>query len=259
MFMKFLFAIVASFLLVGNAFAEDAPVSPETWSTYQGATLTTVTHKPADFLAMTSGRAMFGMIGAFTMIGAGNNLVTADQLVDPALAIAARLSTDLASRTKSASVTSLADQDSDSEEALAHAAGGKGLVLDVETTGWGYTYYSLDWGHYRTAYSARVRLLDAATGKFIAKTKCIIDPDKDATSPTGDEMLANKGERLKAMLAADGDQCLASVEKDFFGATELTPAAPAVPPPAATTAATPPVPAAPASGATSAPIPPKTN
>jgi hypothetical protein len=233
--MKFVLGIAASFLLVGNALADDAPVSPETWNAYQATTLTVATHKQTDFMAMTSGRAMFGMIGAFTMIGAGNRLVGEDQLVDPALAIAARLSTDVANRIKPASITPLANQDSSSEDALARAAGGKGVVLDVETTGWGYMYFSLDWSHYRAIYSARVRLVDAATGKVIAKTRCNIDPDKDATSPTGDEMLANKGERLKAMLAADGDQCLASVEKDLFGAPEPAPAA--APPVAATSAA----------------------
>jgi len=238
---KILLAIVASFLLVGNAFADDAPVSPETWNAYQGTTLKTVTHRPADFLAMTANRVRVPIGGLFIMTGKGNGLVRDDQIVDPALAIAAKLSADMANRLKPANMTTRADQVSLSDETLAGVAGSKGLVLDVETTSWGYMYFSLDWSHYRATYFARVKLLDAATGKPIVKTRCSIDPDKDATSPTGDEMLVDNGARLKAMLAADGDACLASVEKDLFGVTATTPTAPpASEPPAAPVPATPP-------------------
>jgi hypothetical protein len=257
--MKILLVIVASFLLAGNAFAGDAPVSPETWNTYQGTTLTVVTHRPTDFTAMTVARAELGIAGAFLEIGKGNQLVHDDQIVDPALALAARLSTDLSSRLKPANVTTLPDQVSLSDKTLAGVAGNKGLVLDVESSVWGYLYYTMHWGRYRAQYIARVRLLDAATGELVAKTRCWIDPDATTSSPTGDEMLANNGEKLKAMLAADGNDCLASVEKDLFGAAEPAPAAPVVPAPVATPAVTPPTAPAPNAAPSGNTLPPKTN
>ncbi len=246
---KILLAIVASFLLVGNAFADDAPVSPETWNAYQGTTLTVVTHKPGDFAARTAGRAIFAMVGAVVMITVGNKIVQDDHLVDPALAIAAKLSALVSDRVKANSTTTVADQDSSSESALVAVAGGKGLVLNVETTYWGFGYFPFSPNHYRVEYLVHAKLIDAVKKDTIADSRCQYWPD-DAGAPTADEMRADHSARLKTMLGVAADFCIAKLEKDMFGVTEPVPAAP---PPAATTAVTsPPAPAPPA-------VPPKTN
>ncbi len=195
------------------------PPPPTPASPFQGATLTSVTYERADMAALTAGKAALGMLGGMMMVGDGDTIVKEFGIADPAVAISARLTPMVAARYQTSSTVNLADRDSsdDSVSDLTHAAGGKGLVVDVETRSWLLGYFPFDWSHYRVMYSARARLIDATTGKQIARETCDYSSGDDVPSPTYDEVLANSAALLKAKLDAATASCVDTLAKKLLG------------------------------------------
>jgi hypothetical protein len=56
-----------------------------------GFILVVTTSDRPDFAAMTAGKAMFGMVGAFAMISAGNKVIRENNVEDPAHYIGSEL------------------------------------------------------------------------------------------------------------------------------------------------------------------------
>jgi hypothetical protein len=209
--------------------------SDDAMSALKGTHITVVTYGKSPFTAMTYGKAMLGglggavggAIGGGIALSEGNKIIRDNDVPDPAVAIAAKLSPLLATRLSASGVDTITDHDPDanSEKVLVGIASGKGAVLDVQTLWWEFIYFPLDWSHYHILYSARARLLDAASGQVIAQAPCKFDTENDTPRPDYDTMLADKAAKLKAMLAEAETACTASMEKDLFG-TDAPAAAP---------------------------------
>jgi hypothetical protein len=94
-----------------------------------------------------------------------------------------------------------------SPEKVASAAASANFVVDVETQGWGFAYYPTDWGHYHVLYTARVRLVDAASKTIAAEHFCKWDSDKREPKLTTDELLDGGAKGFKAMIAKAATAC----------------------------------------------------
>ena len=208
-----------------NVKAVQAPT--EAVSGLQGTPLTVVTHAKPSFVAMTPGKGALGMIGAFAAIGDGNKMVETYQLPDPALGVAAKMKPVLMDKFSFSGSKAVADEQEKitSDSALATAADKNGVVLDVVTIGWGFSYFPLSWSHYNINMNATARLIDARSGKVIAQSSCAppkeqqknepaADSDK---APTYDEMTADNGALIKSTLAANEDACAVAMLKNMFG------------------------------------------
>ena len=184
-------------------------------SPFQGATLTSVTYERADMVAVTAGKAAFGPFGGLMMASDGERIVRDFGLADPAVAVSARLTPLGAARYQTSVTVNLSGRDSSSDSVrdLARAAGGHGIVVDVETTSWLLGYFPFDWSHYRVKYSARARLIDAGNGTQIARESCDASSGDDVPAPTYDEMLANGAALLKDKLAAAAAACSDTLAK----------------------------------------------
>jgi hypothetical protein len=218
--MKTISLALGAALLFGPASAQT--LTPESTTQYQGTALTIVTYTKPSFVAMTADRAAFALLGAFAMISAGNKLVKANDIADPAVAIAAKLGPLVADRFKASATTSLADHDKDDDTAkdAAAAAANKGLVFDAETSGWEFMYFPTDWTHYKILYTVRARIIDGPTGAVVASAMCSYNSEKetDIPLPTYDELMADQAALLKEKLAHAGALCGDIMQKIILGA-----------------------------------------
>ena len=167
---------------------------------------------------MTYGRAAIGgLIGAGVMISEGNAVVKDNDIHDPAIEIAPKLTALVADRIKAMGTSTIAGRPAkqDDEASLSATVGKTGVILDVETINWMFVYYPLDWSHYRITYVGRARLIDAASGKRIAQAPCMYQSD-DKAPPTYDQMLADRAALLKTMFAAATDFCAAKMADGLY-------------------------------------------
>jgi len=219
--------VLLALSLGGCASTKSVQAPPDAVNSLQSSSLTIVTHAKPSFIAMTPGKGALGMLGAIAAITDGNQLVEKYQLPDPALAVTAKLKPVLMDKFGSSGSKIIADTDEKitSDTALAGAAGKSGVVLDVVTVGWGFSYFPLSWGHYNINMNVNARLLDARNGKVIAQSYCAppkeqqakqptVDTDK---APTYDEMVADDGALIKSTLVANSDTCADIIAKNMFG------------------------------------------
>lgn len=153
--------------------------------------------------------------GRSAMQDAGKRVVTDDQIEDPSVALAAVLLTDMAAAYGLQVTDDNAGIVRDDKELEAFRKSKQvDLILEVYTEAW-RTYYFLDFKHYDVWYYAKVRLIDGRTGSVIRSTKCARKPEKTASSSTIEELLADKGTRLRAALENAKQLCLAAVRDNF--------------------------------------------
>jgi hypothetical protein len=216
--MKKMAVAFMAFILSGCVSVRPVPTASQAFDSYHDAPLTIATYKTPDFAATTYGAAMFGVVGALSMIEKGNEIIRDNEVPDPALTIAAKLTPAVSGKFKTSGGTTVPglDTKSDNEKALATLAQSKGLILDVETINWSFVYFPLDWTHYRIIYVARARLIDAHTQQRLAQAPCEYKSD-EKESPDYDMMLANRADILKQMFARAGDQCAETMRKMLLG------------------------------------------
>lgn len=172
---------------------------------YTGSASTVIT-------AMSPAKAAFGLVGALAEIETGKRIVRENGIEDPAEGVARSLAGELAAAHSSqlAATPLLIDRSGlriPSPEAVAGAAGSANFVVDVETQGWGFAYYPVDWGHYHVLYTARVRLVDAASKTTAAEHFCKWDSDKREPKLTSDELLDGKAAGFKSLIAKASAAC----------------------------------------------------
>jgi hypothetical protein len=215
------FVVLAALALGGCVSMKSAPISGEALKPYQGQSLTIITYKKSDFVAMTQTIALSsglfgaigGLVGGSIAVENGNKLVSDDNIPDPALDISTRLSPDVRDALKPSNEKTLSGTDTKmvDEAALSKLAGNSGLVFDVQTVNWSFIYLPFS-THYRVAMAMRARLIDAGAGKRIAQAPCAYVSD-DPNPPTYDEMLDDHGTKLRAMLQTATESCFDTIHK----------------------------------------------
>ncbi len=175
----------------------------------KGKSLVLVKRNSPDFIAMTSGKGMFAVVGVGAAIITGNKLVKEKNIVDPALDISQSLSKVLTSRygLGTTEITRKTADEDDLNTIIALAAG-KDYVLDVVTNGWNFIYDGFDFSHYLVGYSARLRFIDVKTAKVLATGQCIYDWKKAGKALVSyEQLLAHDAAVIKSYLAESVDHC----------------------------------------------------
>ncbi len=215
--------------------------TPADLGALEGQPLTVVGYPAPSFTAMTAGKvaagslfgALGGAIAGSSMNSAGDQIVAQNGVMDPAGSIAARLERDYAMRVRAPGINRVVNPGDDSVKAVSQLAGGKGLVFDLRTQAWMFTYFPTSWGRYRVSYVARARLIDAASGKLIGQVPCQYMSDQDENrAPTYDELLASQAALLKSRLESAAVNCADVIARGVFDNTVVagTPAPRSAPP-----------------------------
>ena len=194
-------------------------VSNDSASAMHGKSMAISQRAKPDFSAMTAGKAMFAMVGAFAMISAGNKIVADNNIEDPGPFVADQLRQAFENKyglVAAAGTAPLADTMDTRKLASLYAAGD--FVLDVQTVNWSFLYRP-NLTHYRVLYSVKVRLIETHGAKLLAEAFCYRKDDDDKNPPTHEELLANQAALLKTRLHDHAVECAGELTNKLLGAT----------------------------------------
>lgn len=205
--------------LAAPVFAKDKLITltAEDASLLQGKTLAVTHHNRPSFVAMTGGKAIFGMLGVAAMISAGNKLVDEKGIADPAILMREQLAGALRDGyglVPQPVDTTPTEAKKPAELAKLHPEAD--YVLDVRSAGWNYAYYPTKFATYWVGYSVQVQLIDAKTGRQVSNAACNTNTNKHANPPSGDALLANDAQLLKDVTQGLGWTCVQLLAREQF-------------------------------------------
>jgi len=213
------FAVLLLILAATTAHAKEQiiPLSKADAAALSGKTVAVTFHQRPSFVAMTPGKAGFALFGAAAMISAGNKLVDENHIEDPAVMIRRELSTSLTSAYGALLQpvdTTATEAKKPKEIAATHPQAD--YVLDVQSTGWMFSYRPTQWDLYWVGYSVQVKLVDAKTSRVVSNLGCNTNTQAYPAPPKRDELEANGAVLLKEITAALGWNCLQLVARQQF-------------------------------------------
>lgn len=182
-----------------------------------GKTVAVTLQKRASFLAMTAGKAQFGLFGAAAMVNAGNNFVEENAIPDPTIVIREQLAAALHNGFGAdvlAADTDVTETKKPAELAKRHPEAD--YVLAVQHTGSNYGYYPGNWGEYWVGNSVLVQLVDTKTGRLVSKGTCYASTYKHPTRPTRDQLHADSAQLTKAVLTSLSWTCAQALAREQF-------------------------------------------
>lgn len=172
------------------------------------------------FGAITAGKAMLGVVGALAAHSEGEELVARNGIEDPAVAIEQALIRHLRARYRAGGPGRVLEFGEEKPGDLGQWAQSNrvdGLIVDVETEGWGFNYFPTTWTKYRVGYRGTVRLIDVASRQVIAQYQCVLaGPETADEAPTYDQLTANGAAGLKAILNQRAKACVEEVTAVVF-------------------------------------------
>lgn len=204
--------------LAAHAAKAPTPISDADAAALRGKTAAVTRHETPSFVAMTAGKAGFGLFGVAGMVKAGNDFVKNNEIPDPSILLRDRLGVLLQEvyglQVKPADTT-VTEEKKPAKIAALHAADAD-TVLSVRTLGWNYGYYATDWSHYWVGYAAEVQLIDAKTGKSLSQASCGANTQANPIKPSLDNLRADRAQLTKDILDGLGWLCVQLIAKDQF-------------------------------------------
>ena len=100
---------------------------------------------------------------------------------------------------------------------LAKLYGDSDVLLDVQTVGWGFSYFPTDWNSYRVTYNAKARVIETRGGKLLAEASCVRVPENGPEAPSYDQLTSNGAAGLKAELKKAAEQCVVEFRSKLLG------------------------------------------
>lgn len=200
--------LIISSAIVGCASIPTQSVSNQSMTAWRGKTVALTSRPRPSMIMMTAGKGAFGLIGVAAGVSAGNALVKEDKIPDPAPLVADEL-LQIAERQYGVVSAGLAPAAVDTGNVAALAKAGKGadLLFDVESLGQGINYYPTDWSHYWLFSGLILRVIDVHSGNVVGQAVCRQNSQHQPNPPNKKELLANEGQLLKSMIAAQSDAC----------------------------------------------------
>ncbi|MDH3701480.1 MAG: hypothetical protein OEU46_09215 [Alphaproteobacteria bacterium] len=214
---RLLFAVVLAAALAGCSTPEVRLSDHKDTVNLRGQSVTIVNEDAPSFGALTADKAMFAVVGAVAAHEKGRQIIAENKVEDPSRRIERKLAHYLRRHyhTKAnPKVLDFAQKDKpDDLGAWAKSNNTGGIIVDVETRGWGFNYFPTTWSRYRVGYSGLVRITDTKTGKIFVQYMCHVGgPEKAEVAPTYDEMMGNQAAHLKKLLKERADKCIDQIK-----------------------------------------------
>lgn len=184
----------------------------------RGKTVALTVHERPSFVAMTAGKAGFGLFGVAGMVSEGNKLVDENGVADPAIVVRQQLATLLQEHYGAQPLpVDTAPTKATKAKELAALHPEADFVLDVRSGGWSYGYYPSKWASYWVGYSAQVQLIDARSGKLLSNMACNGGTRDHANPPSREALHANNAQLLKEVTTHLGWTCARLLAQEQFG------------------------------------------
>ncbi len=178
-----------------------------------------VTHESPSFVALTSGKGLFGGVGVGAAVAAGNTLVQENQIADPAAKIGHLLTQDLGVRYGlSAKGQSSKKAESKDTAEIVKLASGSDYALDVMTNGWRFLYDGFNFSEYLVDYMVKIRLIDVANSKSISEGLCFYSTKHTGNKPnvTYEKLMENNAAHIKQTLDDATIFCVEKFKTELF-------------------------------------------
>jgi hypothetical protein len=213
----FTVAVLAASMVAGCVSVPKQAVSEKAANGWRGKSVVLSDRPRAGFVAMTAGKGAFALIGAAAAIESGKTIVEENGIEDPAPVVSRDL-LKLAQTRYGVLAATLAPVKVDTTDVkqLAKAASGADLLLDVQSLGANFNYFPTQWGHYWVGSGLVLRVIDVRTGQVLGGGSCHRDSRKEDNPPTKDDLLANKAQLLKQILATQRDSCRDELAQTFL-------------------------------------------
>jgi len=211
--------MLAGAMLSGCVSVPKQAVSDQAVAGWQGRSIA-VTERPREaMVAMTAGKAAFGLIGAAAAVESGKSIVTENGIKDPAPEVARAL-VQVAQQRYGVVPAAIGPVKTNSTDiaAVAAAAHGADLLIDVQSLGESINYFPTNWSHYWVSSGLVLRVIDVRRGVVLGGGMCHRDSRHDSSPPTRDDLLAAHGELLKQMLGVQWDSCRDELAQKFLPA-----------------------------------------
>ncbi len=204
--------------LAGCAGPKNMAINQSVLPTLKGKTLSLVAHESPSFVAMTSGKGMFAVVGVGAAVAAGNQMVKDDEIMDPAENISKLLADNLVTR-YGLSNKGIASDKADSTDLadILALAGESDYVLDVETNGWSFIYDGFNFSDYLVGYSVKMQLIDVANTTPVVQGFCAYDTKTAGKQLVSYETLQeNNAAYIKQALDDAKTFCVDKFKKELF-------------------------------------------
>lgn len=211
--------MLAGAMLSGCISVPKQAVSDKAVAGWQGKTIAVTERSREALVAMTAGKAAFGVFGAAAAVDSGKSIVKEDAIKDPAREVSRSL-VQIAEQRYGVVPAAIGPVQTDSDDiaALAAAAHGADLLIDVHSLGETINYFPLDWSHYWVGSGLVLRVIDVRRAVVLGGGMCHRDSRKESSPPTRSDLLADHGELLKDMLGLQWDSCRDELAQKFLPA-----------------------------------------
>ena len=200
--------VLTTAALAGCVSVPKQAVSNSDVASWQGKTVALTERPRAGMVAMTAGKGAFGVFGVAAAVQSGKSIVKEDGIEDPAREVGHALLQVAEQRYGVVpAATGLVETDSTDIAALAAAAHGADLLIDVQSLGESINYFPTNWSHYWVGSGLVVRVIDVHRGVVLGGGMCHRDTRKDSSPPTRTELMGDQGKLLKTILGAQWDSC----------------------------------------------------
>lgn len=197
---------------VGCAATETVRLADNPGASLAGKQVHSTREAPPSFLALTPAHGGFAAFGVMAAYGEGDTLVVQEGIDDPAVMIEDAVARHLRSRHGTGGNGRILTFEGDKPDDLvawARQNDVHDLIVDVETSGWGFSYQGFSFSSYSVTYSALFRLIDPSTGQVLAQHLCSGGSHDDAEgAPSHDDLLANDAALLKSLLSERAQVCI---------------------------------------------------
>lgn len=220
-------AVLAASMMAGCISVPKQAVSDKAAGGWHGKSVALSDRPRPGFVATTAGKvaagALFGVVGAIASqnaaLASGKTIVEENGIEDPAPRVSRELLQIAQTRygVVPATLTPVKVDTTDAKQ-LAKAASGADLLLDVQSLGAQFNYFPTNWSHYWVSSGLVLRVIDVRTGDVLGGGMCHRDSRKETNPPTKDDLLANKAELLKEILATQRDSCRDELAQKFLPA-----------------------------------------
>ncbi len=93
-----------------------------------------------------------------------------------------------------------------------------GLLLNVHTVNWGYSYHAFDYSKYWVSYATEIKLFDIQKNKIIASHTCILEPGRDYPRElvNHEVLIANNAAYLRKRFSLISKLCNKDIKAKIF-------------------------------------------
>jgi hypothetical protein len=172
--------------------------------------------KPPFMVDQTIASAELGMIGAAVSISAGHDIVKANNIEDPSVDVARQVAAAYAA-TQGGHVADAPISDDQvppktKMEDIGHFAAGARYVVNVAPVNMEIIYFVTDPLRRDLMLGSTGEIVDASSGKVVAKGRCFVKSEKVGERYTHDQLLDNEAAALKTLIARKSQECAEKME-----------------------------------------------